>query len=200
MWAVLPALVLAAALWGCGSGEAAEPGSAASASAPEAEYAASASVTPENAPEPSESEPESDMSEAVSEVTPEDEEESEASEAAPEDETADEPVSSQLTPENLTEQYAPLLAGLWVASGSGDSYYINADGSGSLYPAEGETAEDFTWSVLAEQNGAALLYLFFTGAEAAERYLPVFDEDSLTLCDPDSGDAVLLLTVGETFG
>ncbi len=179
MWAVLPALVLAAALWGCGSGGAAEPGSAASASAPEAEYAASASVTPENAPEPSEGE-----------------EESEASEA----ETADEPVSSQLTPENLTEQYAPLLAGLWVASGSGDSYYINADGSGSLYPAEGETAEDFTWSVLEEQGGAALLYLFFTGAEAADCYLPVFDEDSLTLCDPDSGDAVLLLTVGETFG
>ncbi len=196
MWAVLPALVLAAALWGCGSGEAAEPGSAASASAPEAEYAASASVTPENAPEPSEGEPESDMSEAVSEVAPEDEEGSEASEA----ETADEPVSSQLTPENLTEQYAPLLAGLWVASGSGDSYYINADGSGSLYPAEGETAEDFTWSVLEEQGGAALLYLFFTGAEAADCYLPVFDEDSLTLCDPDSGDAVLLLTVGETFG
>ncbi len=196
MWAVLPALVLAAALWGCGSGEAAEPGSAASASAPEAEYAASASVTPENAPEPLEVEPESDMSKAVSEVTPEDEEGSEASEA----ETADEPVSSQLTPENLTEQYAPLLAGLWVASGSGDSYYINADGSGSLYPADEETPEDFTWSVLEEQGGAALLYLFFTGAEAADCYLPVFDEDSLTLCDPDSGDAVLLLTVGETFG
>ncbi len=167
--ALLPALALAAALWGCGSGEAAETGGGNSTGSQEAASAASYSVPSED---------------------------TEASEIVVEDA----PVSSQLIPENLTEEYATLLSGLWVASDSGDSYYINADGSGSLYPADGETPEDFTWSVLEEQGGEALLYLFFTGAEAAERYLPIFDEDSLTLCDPDSGDTVLQLTVGETFG
>ncbi len=162
---VLPALVLAAALWGCGSGEAAENGGEASVSVPAAESSASVGTFPED-----------------------------------EDAAEDAPVSSQLTPENLTEQYAALLAGLWVEVNSGDSYYINADASGSLYRADEEEPDDFTWSVLEEQDGEALLYLFFTGAEAAECYLPVLDEDSLTLCDPDSGDVILLLTVGETFG
>ncbi len=169
MRALLPALVLAAALWGCGSGEAAERGGEASASGSGTDSAVSDSVSPEDG-------------------------------AASEAPAEDAPVSSALIPENLTEEYATLLTGLWVEVDSGDSYYINADGSGSLYPADEETPEDFTWSVLEEQGGEALLYLFFTGAEAADCYLPVFDEDSLTLCDPDSGDAVLLLTVGETFG
>lgn len=169
MRALLPALVLAVALGGCGSGDAAENGGAASVSVPAAESSASVGVSSED-------------------------------EEAAESVVEDAPVSSQLIPENLTEQYATLLAGLWVEADSGDSYYINADGSGSLYRADEEEPDDFTWSVLEEQDGDALLYLFFTGAEAAECYLPVFDEDSLTLCDPDSGDAVLLLTVGETFG
>ncbi|MCD7917070.1 MAG: hypothetical protein LUF84_01175 [Clostridiales bacterium] len=181
--AAAPALLLAAVLWGCGSGEEAMSSAASSGvTGLESSYGVSPEV----------GEDAGDGSDAESSV-----------EAAPaaqtEDGVEDTPVSSALIPENLTEQYAALLSGLWV-DGDGDSYYINADGSGSLYRTGAEEPDNFTWSVLAEQEGDALLYLFFTGAEAAERYLPVFDEGSLTLCDPDTGEAVILLTVGETFG
>ncbi len=183
--AAAPALLLAAVLWGCGSGEegAVSGGGASSGvTASESSY----SVSPERAEETG------DGSEGDASAETD-------SAAQPEAVVEDAPVSSALIPENLTEQYAPLLSGLWVDD-SGDSYYINADGSGSLYRTGAEEPDNFTWSVLAEQEGEALLYLFFTGAEAAECYLPVFDEGSLTLCDPDTGEAVILLTVGETFG
>ncbi|MCD8161375.1 MAG: hypothetical protein LUE61_09465 [Clostridiales bacterium] len=182
--AAAPALLLAAVLWGCGSGEGAVSSGGASSGGASAE--SSYGVSPED------TEDTGDGSEADASAEAD-------SAAQPEAVVEDAPVSSDLIPENLTEQYAPLLSGLWVDD-SGDSYYINADGSGSLYRTGAEEPDNFTWSVLAEQEGEALLYLFFTGAEAAECYLPVFDEGSLTLCDPDTGEAVLPLTVGETFG
>ncbi|MCD8086028.1 MAG: hypothetical protein LUF28_06850 [Clostridiales bacterium] len=185
--AAAPALLLAAVLWGCGSGEGAvsSGGDSSGVSPAESSY----SVSPEDTEDTGDT---GDGSEADASAEADSAEQAEAV-------VEDAPVSSDLIPENLTEQYAALLSGLWVDD-SGDSYYINADGSGSLYRTGAEEPDNFTWSVLAEQEEEALLYLFFTGAEAAERYLPVFDEGSLTLCDPDTGEAVILLTVGETFG
>lgn len=109
-------------------------------------------------------------------------------------------VSSIVTPENLTAEYAPLLAGLWEAPDGGESYLFQEDGAGSVYRTESEELQEFDWSVLSETEGRDLLYLFFDGAEAAVCYLPVFDEGSLTLCDPEDGSALISLLEGTALG
>lgn len=108
--------------------------------------------------------------------------------------------SSAVTPENRTEAYALLLEGLWEEDGGASSYLFYRDGTGSVYWTEQEELLAFEWNVLSEEAGRDLLYLFFEGAEAAVCYLPVFDEGTLTLCDPEDGGALVLLLEGTALG
>lgn len=105
------------------------------------------------------------------------------------------PTSSDALPiEQRSDAYAPLLEGFWTTADGSAIYCFRSNGSGTVSWLEEEELQAFDWSVLRDESGMDVLYLFFDGTDAAARYLPVFDEGLLDLCDPESFESLMSLT------